>query len=296
MRKKFRKRYRRGKPGVWLGAKVRKTAVRVVAPAEIRVQFNCLSMKDLILGNRLLQPFFEMLFKVAVKGMNYDRGHVPSLSGERYILQLLQEKNPGSNLTIFDVGANTGQYAGLVMDTVRKKFDLYSFEPQKHAFGELRKVTDRLSFHPVNIAMGATAGKTNIFYENAGSVLASMFPSYYNTYDVSLDKSEEIEVTTVDAFCQAHRIGTIDLLKIDVEGYEIEVLKGCRQMLADRRVRMIQFEFGIASVEARIFMKDFFGLLPNYHIYRILQNGIRKMHYSEYAEVFLTTNYLAVEK
>lgn len=60
------------------------------------------------------------------------------------------------------------------------------------------------------------------------------------------------------------------------------------------RPKLIQFEFGIASVEACIFMKDFFALLPHYDIYRVLQNGIRKIKYNEYAELLLTTNYLAV--
>ncbi len=255
-----------------------------------------MKIKDLVLGNKLFQPFFEMLFKVAVKGMNYDRGHVPGLSGEKYVLELVQQLPAGRPLTIFDVGANTGQYAALAVDTIRAKFELYSFEPQQQAFGELRTVTDQPFFHPVNVAMGAEVGKTNIFYEKAGSVFASMFPASYGSYNVCLDKSTEIDVTTVDTFCLHRNIGHIDLLKIDVEGYEIEVLKGCRQMLADRRIKLIQFEFGIASVEARIFMKDFFGLLPHYDIYRVLQNGIRKIKYNEYAELFLTTNYLAVAR
>jgi FkbM family methyltransferase len=253
-------------------------------------------MKDLILGNKLLQPFFEMLFKVAVKGMNHDRGHVPGFSGEKYVLQLVQERNAGRPLTIFDVGANTGQYAGLVVDNVRSTYDLYSFEPQEQAFLALRTVTDRPSFYPIHVAMGAEAGKTKLFYEQAGSVFASMFPASYDNYNVCLDKSVETEVTTVDDFCLHRNVGRIDLLKIDVEGYEIEVLKGCRQMLADGNIELIQFEFGLASIEARIFMKDFFNLLPQYDIYRILQNGIRKVQYSEYAELFLTTNYLAVRK
>jgi hypothetical protein len=36
--------------------------------------------------------------------------------------------------------------------------------------------------------------------------------------------------------------------------------------------------------------------LPHYDIYRVLQNGIRKIKYNEYAELFLTTNYLAVAR
>ncbi len=109
-------------------------------------------MKDLIPGNKLLQPFFEMLLKVAVKGMNHDRGRVPGFSGEKYVLKLVQEMNAGRPLTIFDVGANTGQYAELVVNNIRSKYDLYAFGPREHAFHELSKVTDRHSFYPINVA------------------------------------------------------------------------------------------------------------------------------------------------
>jgi len=43
-------------------------------------------------------------------------------------------------------------------------------------------------------------------------------------------------------------------------------------------------------------LKDFFEILSNYNIYRILQDGIRKVNYHEAFEIYLTTNYLAVNK
>ena len=35
-----------------------------------------------------------------------------------------------------------------------------------------------------------------------------------------------VSVTTIDEFCKAHEVSRVDLLKIDVEGFELEVLKG----------------------------------------------------------------------
>jgi len=67
-------------------------------------------------------------------------------------------------------------------------------------------------------------------------------------------------------------------------------------MITAGKIPYIQFEFGVASIEARIFMKDFFKLLTGYHIYRVLPRGLVKLdRYSEYLELFLTTNYLAVK-
>lgn len=253
-------------------------------------------LKNLLLGNKYLQPLYEFLFKVALKGMNYDRGHIPDHSGERYVLELLQKNAQQDKLMIFDVGANTGQYAEVVINTLKKDFQLHSFEPQKEAFNQLKNVSNAPFFFPHHLAVGSEQGELELFYNREGSVFASMFPSSYQNYDISLDKSQKVPVIKLDDFCKENNIYQIDLLKIDVEGYEIEALKGCKELISDKKVQMIQFEFGIASIKARIFLEDFFFLLADYDIYRILQNGIRKIHYSEYAELFLTTNYLAIRK
>lgn len=253
-------------------------------------------IKKIFLGNKMFQPFYEFLFKLAFKGMNYDRGHVPDLSGERNVLQLLEKSKTTNNLTIFDVGANVGQYATLVMQTIKTDFQLHSFEPQEAAFAELIKINDKDFFHPNNVGVGSQPGTLNMFYDRKGSVFASMYKAQYDTYHINLTETVQVNVTTIDEYCQVNNIENIDFLKLDVEGFELEVLKGAKRMLAEKRIKMVQFEFGIASIEARIYLKDFFEILEGFEMYRILQNGIWKLTYSEYIEIFSPTNYLAIKK
>ena len=52
-----------------------------------------------------------------------------------------------------------------------------------------------------------------------------------------------VSCTTIDNFCAEKGIRTIDVLKIDTEGYELEVLKGARLMLKRGAIRYIYFEF-----------------------------------------------------
>ena len=115
---------------------------------------------------------------------------------------------------------------------------------------------------------------------------------------ITMAHSEEITVKRLDAFCREHKIDRIDLLKIDVEGGELSVLKGATEMLNAGAIHMIQFEFGPCHIDARVFFKDFFRLLsPRYHIYRVLRDGLKLVDkYREADEIFLTTNYLAVTK
>ena len=88
------------------------------------------------------------------------------------------------------------------------------------------------------------------------------------------------------------------MLKLDIEGYEFNALKGASEMIARGLVCAIQFEFGGTSIDARVYLRDFFRLLEDrYRIYRILQNGLWELSsYSEYDELFVTTNFLALIK
>jgi hypothetical protein len=84
-------------------------------------------------------------------------------------------------------------------------------------------------------------------------------------------------------------------LKIDVEGHELNVLKGAAELLSSRRINFIQFEFGEADIDSRTYLRDFFDLLSdNYDFFRIVPHGLRPIGaYSSAHEVFATINYLA---
>ena len=90
--------------------------------------------------------------------------------------------------------------------------------------------------------------------------------------------------------------GRIDYLKLDIEGHELFALKGGARMLAERRVRFVQFEFGEANVDFRTYIRDFHSLLgPDYCLHRIVADGLRQIpaYSAELEEVFATINYLA---
>jgi hypothetical protein len=55
--------------------------------------------------------------------------------------------------------------------------------------------------------------------------------------------------TTLDIYCEERGIARIDLLKIDVEGAELQVLQGAQEMLRARRIGCVAFEFGQATFD-----------------------------------------------
>jgi FkbM family methyltransferase len=163
----------------------------------------------------------------------------------------LQDKirYPSLNL-LFDVGANTGQ----TRDWFRfylPKATIYCFEPVRSTFEQLKANADGDPLcMPVNEALGDEAGtKTIRLFEGDMTVLNSLRDDVMN--HVAGAREETITVNTLDAFCKAQHIDKIDLLKIDTEGYEINVLKGASEMLQSGRISFVYCETGFQKANPR---------------------------------------------
>ena len=113
-----------------------------------------------------------------------------------------------------------------------------------------------------------------------------------------MNNSEEIETKRFDDFWKTteYKDNTIiDYVKIDVEGYELFVLKGFGELIYNMRI--IQFEFGGTNIDTRTFFQDlwYFFKEKEFSLYRITPIGnLPVRQYSEIDEFFSTTNYIAV--
>jgi FkbM family methyltransferase len=134
--------------------------------------------------------------------------------------------------TIFDVGGNFGQTA-LRFVSAFPGSTIYSFEPVPTSFERLVKsVKAYPRVKPVNVAIGDVEGKVAMNVTPAAGC---------NSIKQVLNATESIcvNVETIDGFCIKNSILEIDLLKIDVEGYELQVLKGAQRLLDDGKIRFV---------------------------------------------------------
>lgn len=226
-------------------------------------------------------------------------GHNTYLSGEEFIIDSMLAKILGSSPnTIFDVGANVGDYSTMI----RNKFPnakIYCFEPGEDAFGFLtgKKITPYCH----NVAVGGQPGILTL-YRAVNDINGSMTTAYKGFTDnifISMGKIVDIreyEMITLDDFSIQNNIDHIDFLKIDTEGHELEILKGTCKMIAGNKIGIIQFEFNEFNIFSRSFMYDFYQLLPQYKFYRIMpQNNLFPMgEYNSMLEIFRYQNILAI--
>jgi FkbM family methyltransferase len=198
-----------------------------------------------------------------------------------------------------DVGANKGLYSKELLTKYSGSItELHLFEPSRELVKSyLNFSDDRVRVN--NFALSDVSGVANLYKVTGSPGLNSLTKRRLEHFEIAMDDIEEIQKTTLDEYTDANEIHTIDLLKIDVEGHELDVLKGAKENLAGNRIKCIQFEFGGCNIDTRTFFQDFWYLLNSryrFKIYRITPFGILEVErYSEIDEIFMTTNYIAVK-
>jgi FkbM family methyltransferase len=186
-----------------------------------------------LLSNQPLQPVWESLHKLSLYGMNYGGGNVVEESGDLWVLEWLRRRHaasrPASLAVIFDVGAHDGSYSlgavGIFGDDAR----LYSFEPTAAVYKTLRAATaGRPNIAVHHYSLSDHEGTAALDYDGVGSPKASVHAeAHAGDRDCAAARlTEEVRLRTVDAICEEQGISRIDVLKIDVEGNKLNVLRG----------------------------------------------------------------------
>lgn len=128
--------------------------------------------------------------------------------------------NPSAPKIAIDVGANVGEWTAAWLRCFPNS-TVHCFEPFPENFDRLqRRFGDKVFLH--RRALSSNAGK-RAFYVYEDSVYNSFVP--YNDFQKPKG-SFELETTTLDAFAKVKDLRSIDVLKIDAEGEDLEILRG----------------------------------------------------------------------
>lgn len=223
---------------------------------------------------RRFYRFHRLLFTLATRGLGILNFEDETVSGEAYFTHLVTKRWPA--LTVVDVGANVGSYASRIK-TLAPAATIHAFEPHPETYQRLQAVAQVLGFIAVNLGCGEQSGSVTLYDHNgtaSGTSHATLYRGVLEQAGHSPPTAVEVQMTTLDAY--AHRAGLdhIHLLKIDTEGHELAVLRGARQLIEQRRIGAIQFEFNAMNVASRSFFQDFRQVLPRYRFYRLLPDGL----------------------
>jgi FkbM family methyltransferase len=163
-----------------------------------------------------------------------DFGDEPSNGISRWLRDLLRHWPIETTSIAVDVGANIGiftlEFAGLGFRQV------HAFEPVPETCRRLQRNVDRNRVSE-RVRVNCTA-----LAERDGWLCIDYDPRSPATSYVS-PRGERVPCQTLDTYASVNQLAHVDLLKLDVEGWEVRVLRGARQLLADGRIDLILVEW-----------------------------------------------------
>jgi FkbM family methyltransferase len=192
-----------------------------------------------IVNSRVFRATFELDLGDFIQRQIYmgtfERQETQALS--RYL-------RPG--MTFADVGANVGYFTALAANRCGAGGRVFAFEPSPYAFSRLSSMifnNGLLQCKPLQLGLSSTSGISNLYLGcNSRNHTPTMVP-HENSNAIS------ISINTLDNIAERFAIDIIDCMKLDVEGHEIEILKGSKCLLEGKRIRAILCEFNDAWLE-----------------------------------------------
>lgn len=193
---------------------------------------------------------------------------------------------------VFDVGANAGELSMLFSHFTGKEGQVHAFEPTPSTFSRLQHMQQAArnkNIHINNIALSFNDQPIILHEypeEYSGLNTAASRPLKEQGFSIEPIATHSLPCTTIDNYCKKNGIDHIDLLKIDVEGFELNVLKGAENMLFQKKVKCIVFEFGPPTFDMGFNKKDFVDFLEsvNYSV-KNLYSGYKAMPVAENGQV-----------
>ena len=143
--------------------------------------------------------------------------------------KILYLRNIKKGDVVLDIGANCGYFTVLFSRLVSTYGEVHAFEPVPETFelllGNTRKMISNIK--PNNLAVGDKRGKAVISYNLNDSEKASLVHSC-----ASMKRQAETDVIPLDDYMEENDIRKLDFVKCDVEGFELNALKGMMKTLA----------------------------------------------------------------
>ncbi len=200
------------------------------------------------------------------------------------------KKHQTEGIVVVDVGSNVGNYIDYIENEIPNIKKSYIFEPIKSCYDKIKRKKNRYLF---NIGLGAKK-EEKVFYECVGRETHSSFVNrewLYEKpqYDVS---KKEVSVDILDNYINEK----IDVLKIDTEGFELEVLMGASNHLGGKTIDFIQFEYGGCFKDNGVKLNDVINFLKKYDYKVYSLSGVGFKLINDYIDDYKWVNFYATHK
>lgn len=229
---------------------------------------------SIVFARPSMQVLNDKILQLAFFGRGYNNFSTYNLTGETKFIKLLAKYNPRYCI---DIGANKGNFSKFLLENTNSQ--VIAFEPLPKAFNYLNNLLIDYPnrFIAVNKGVGEINSILELNYGAEDSEFASFSKEVNNVSYVRNNNvnSISVEVVRVDDYFNDFIKNEIeiDLLKIDTEGFELEVLKGSSQLIDKCKPKFIQIEFNWHQLFKEVSLYKISTLLNNYDTYQLLPYG-----------------------
>lgn len=240
------------------------------------------------------RPPFRMLAAACEEYLNawYNEEYFDfEKNGEAFALARFAQWAAGRPVTVWDVGGHHGEWSEAAhrhLPSAR----VHSFEIIPDVAAQIPPAPWR-TVHAVGLS--SEPGAADVHWSAVDDTCNSISPRTETPYFAAAPaRVVRCAVTTGDEV--AGTIDPPDLLKIDTEGHEASVLRGCRELLASARApAMIQFEYGTTYIPSGATLREIYKLLDGYEVGRLYPNHVEFKPYDYRDEHFRLGNMVAVK-
>lgn len=178
------------------------------------------------------------------------------------------KKNIKPNMTILDIGGNVGLMTLVFANQLKKTGKVFTFEPEPNNFSKLQHNIKLNEFSNIVLNQVAVSDSNSVlkFFLSTGN----NFGVHSLIYNEDLDQNFiEVPTVKIDDFVLKNNISKVDMIKIDVEGAELDVINGMRDLLKrDKPILILEVvskylkSRGLSSSEFKRTMNAEFGYTP----------------------------------
>ena len=160
------------------------------------------------------------------------------------IKRFLQQCNPEKHTVVLDIGSNYGSYSYITL--FNNNIEVHAFEPNTEVVQEFNTIltTNRIpnvSVHPMGLSNSIFNAELSFPTFNVGMGKLSSIKKHKN-------RIQNCRFTTLDSF----NLQQVDVVKIDVEGHELEVLEGAKETFMRCKPKFLQIEINSGDVKNKV--------------------------------------------
>lgn len=174
----------------------------------------------------------SLIFRIIYRNNSYE---------ELYDNFFTSKLSPG--FVVYDIGANIGHYSTIFSETVTENGRVYSFEPSFINFNKLREATQ--NFNNISIFnIGVGNKKKRLFISQGLDEIGATS----RMCETETSIGQWVDIDSIDNFILENKFP--NAIKIDVEGFELEVLEGAINSLLSNKLKVVGIEIHTAILES----------------------------------------------